>query len=137
MTGARLDRAAWVYVLDTGVEEALWPRKFAACPSVIDATYDLDVLLRDRLLPQPGGFDGFRMSQKGADANDLPRSKIKDFSYFLAELDGGHPGGQVDVTECEDRLAEVAELLGPIGKASHASPRSYLQAFAPRHDLGR
>ena len=70
-----------------------------------------------RLLPQPGGFDGFRVSQKVADANDLPRSKVKDFPDFLAELDGGRPGGQVDVTEGEDRLAEVAELLGPIGEA--------------------
>jgi hypothetical protein len=70
------------------------------------------------LLPQPGGFDGFRMSQIVADANDLPRSKFKDFSDFLAELDAGHPGGQVDVTEGEDRLAEVAELLRPIGEAS-------------------
>ena len=69
------------------------------------------------LLPQPGGFDGFRVSQKVADANDLPRSKVKDFSDFLAELDAGHPGGQVDVTEGEDRLAEVPELLGPIGEA--------------------
>ena len=60
------------------------------------------------LLPQPGDFDGFRMCQKVADANDLPRSKVKDFSDFLAELDAGHPGGQVDVTEGEDRLAEVA-----------------------------
>src|SRR5688572_15103774 len=58
------------------------------------------------------------MSQKVTDANDLPRSKVKDFPDFLAELDAGHPGGQVDMTEGEDRLAEVAELLGPIGEAS-------------------
>jgi hypothetical protein len=69
------------------------------------------------LLRQPGGFEGFRVSQKVADANDLPRPKVKDFPDFLAELDAGRPGGQVDVTEREDRLAEVAELLGPIGEA--------------------
>ena len=69
------------------------------------------------LLPQPCGFDGFRMSQKVADANDLPSSKVKDFPDFLAELDARRPGDQVDVTEGEDRLAEVAELLGPIGEA--------------------
>ena len=69
------------------------------------------------LLRQPRGFEGFRVSQKVADANDLPRSKVKDFSDFLTELDAGRPGGQVDVTEREDRLAEVAELLGPIGEA--------------------
>jgi hypothetical protein len=57
------------------------------------------------------------MSQKVADANDLPRSKVKDFSEFLTELDAGRPGGQVHVTEREDRLAEVAELLRPIGEA--------------------
>jgi hypothetical protein len=57
------------------------------------------------------------MSQKVADANDLPGSKVKDFSNFLPELDPGRPGGQVDVTEGEDRLAEVAKLLGPIGEA--------------------
>jgi hypothetical protein len=57
------------------------------------------------------------MSQKVADANDLPRPKIKDFSDFLAELDAGRPGGQLQVTEREDRLAEVAELLRPIGEA--------------------
>jgi hypothetical protein len=55
------------------------------------------------LLRQPGGFDGFRMSQKVADANDLPRSKVKDFSDFLPELDAGHPGGQVDVTKGRGR----------------------------------
>jgi hypothetical protein len=69
------------------------------------------------LLRQSGGFDGFRMRQKVADANDLPRSKVKDLSDFLPELDARHPGGQVDVTEGEDRLAEVAELLRPIGEA--------------------
>jgi hypothetical protein len=69
------------------------------------------------LLPQPGGFDGFRVSQKVADANDLPRSNVKDFSKLLTELDGGRPGGQVHVTEREDRVAEVAELPGPIGEA--------------------
>src|SRR4051794_35387367 len=57
------------------------------------------------------------MSQKVADANDLSRSQVKDFSDFLTELDAGRPGGQVDVTESEDRLAEVAELLGPIAEA--------------------
>ena len=56
------------------------------------------------------------MSQKVADANDLSRSKVNDFSEFLTELDAGHPGGQVHVTEREDRLAEVAELLRPIGE---------------------
>src|ERR687895_2585964 len=70
-----------------------------------------------KLLRQPGGFEGFRVSQKVADANDLPRSNVKDFSKLLTELDAGHPGGQVHVTEREDRLAEVAELLGPIGEA--------------------
>ena len=69
------------------------------------------------LLPQPGGFDGFRVCQKVADANDLPRSKVKDFSKLLTELDAGRPDGQVHVTEREDRLAEVAEILGPIGEA--------------------
>jgi hypothetical protein len=68
------------------------------------------------LLPQPGGCEGFRVSQKVADANDLPRSKVKDFSKLLTELDAGRPGGQVHMTEREDRLAEVAELLGPIGE---------------------
>jgi len=40
-----------------------------------------------------------------------PCSKVKDFSNLLHELDAGRPGGQGDVTEREDRLAEVAELL--------------------------
>ena len=69
------------------------------------------------LLRQPRHFEGFRMSQKVADANDLPRSKVKDFSDFLTELDAGGPGGEVQVTEHENRLAQVAELLGPIGEA--------------------
>src|SRR5918992_5787590 len=69
------------------------------------------------LLPQAGGFERFRVSQKVADADDLPRSKVKDFSKLLTELDAGRPGGQVHVTEREDRLAEVTELLGPIGEA--------------------
>ena len=79
------------------------------------------------LLQQPHGLEGLRMSQKVADANDLPRSKVKDFSDFLAELDAGRPGGQVDVTEREHRLAEVAELLRPMVRRSHPSPRSSLQ----------
>ena len=57
------------------------------------------------------------MSQKVADANDLFGSEVKDFSEFLTELDAGRPGGQVHVTEREDRLAEIAELLRPIGEA--------------------
>ena len=69
------------------------------------------------LLREPSGFEGLRMSQKVADANDLPRSKVEDLTDFLTELDAGRPGGQVQVTERKDRLAEVAELLGPIGEA--------------------
>jgi len=42
------------------------------------------------------------MSQKVADANDLPRSKVKDLSDFPAELDAGRPGSQLEVTERED-----------------------------------
>ena len=57
------------------------------------------------------------MSQKIADADDLPRSKVKDFSDFLPELQAGRPAGQLHVTEREHRLAEVAELLRPIGEA--------------------
>jgi hypothetical protein len=57
------------------------------------------------------------VTQKVPDANDLSASKVKDFSEFLTELDAGRPGGQVHVTEREDRLAKVAELLRPIGKA--------------------
>lgn len=57
------------------------------------------------------------MSQEVADANDLPRSNVKDLSDFLTELDAGRPGGQIQVTEREDRLAEVAELLRPIREA--------------------
>jgi hypothetical protein len=57
------------------------------------------------------------MSQEVADANDLPRSKVKDLPDFLTELDAGRPGGQVQVTEREDRLAEITELLRPIGEA--------------------
>ena len=72
----------------------------------------MDVLLRE-----PRGFKRLGMSQKVADANDLPRSKVKDFSEFLTELDAGRAGGQIHLTECEDRLAEVAELLRPIGEA--------------------
>ena len=72
----------------------------------------MDVLLRE-----PRGFKRLRMSQKVADANDLSRSKVKDLSDFLTELDAGRPGGQVQVTEREDRLAEIAEFLRPIGEA--------------------
>jgi hypothetical protein len=51
------------------------------------------------LLAQPRDLEGFRMSQKVADANDLPCSKVEDFPNLLAELDAGRPGGQVDLTE--------------------------------------
>jgi hypothetical protein len=57
------------------------------------------------------------MSQKVADANDLPSSKVNEFPEFLAELDASRPGGEVHLTEQQDRLAEVAELLWPIGEA--------------------
>ena len=55
-----------------------------------------------RLIREPDGFKGLGMSQKVADANDLPRSKVKDLSDFLAELDAGRPGSQLEVTERED-----------------------------------
>jgi two-component system, OmpR family, sensor histidine kinase VanS len=47
---------------------ARWQMTSAACRAEQQPT---------ELLPQPGGFEGFRMSQEVADANDLPRSKIK------------------------------------------------------------
>src|SRR5215213_3250309 len=69
------------------------------------------------LVRQPQGFERLRMGQEVADANDLPRSQVEDLADLLIELDAGRPGGQVQVTQREDRLAEVAELLGPIGEA--------------------
>jgi hypothetical protein len=69
------------------------------------------------LLQHAGGFEGLRMGHKIADANDLPCAEVEDFSDFLAELDAGRPSSQVQVTEHEDRLAEVTELLRPIDEA--------------------
>jgi hypothetical protein len=57
------------------------------------------------------------MSQKVADANDLPPLKVHELSDFLAELDASRPGGEVDLTERQDRFAEVAEFLRPNGEA--------------------
>ena len=57
------------------------------------------------------------MSQKVVDAKDLPPSKLKELSDLLAELDASRPGGDVHVTEQQDRLAEVADLLRPTGEA--------------------
>jgi hypothetical protein len=36
------------------------------------------------------------MAQVVADADDLPRAKVEDLADLLAELDAGHPGGQVE-----------------------------------------
>jgi hypothetical protein len=44
------------------------------------------------LLAKPSGFEGFGMSQKVADPSNLPRSKLDEFSYFLAELDPSRAG---------------------------------------------
>jgi hypothetical protein len=38
------------------------------------ALEDLGVLLRHRLLPQPGGFEGFILARKGLDPHDPSRS---------------------------------------------------------------
>ena len=54
------------------------------------------------------------MGQEVADAGDLPLSKLNELSEFLAELDAGRPGGEVHLTEQQDRIAEVANLLRPI-----------------------
>jgi hypothetical protein len=53
------------------------------------------------------------MSEKVADASKLPPSKLSELSDFLAELDASRPGGEVHLTEHQNRLAEVAELLRP------------------------
>ena len=47
----------------------------------------------------------------------FPARTSKTSPSFLTELDAGRPGGQIHVTEREDRLAEVAELPGAIGEA--------------------
>ena len=81
------------------------------------------------LATQPGGgFEGFPMSQKVADANDLPRAKLNELSDFMAELDAGRPGGEVHLTDQQDRLAEVAELLRPTDEAFPLPPRYSRQA---------
>src|SRR3954468_19934759 len=85
--------------------------------NVRDDTGSDGLLEREALPRQADGFEGGGMSQEVADANDLPRPQVKDFSDFLAELDAGRPGNQVDVTEREHRLAEIAELLRPIDEA--------------------
>ena len=57
------------------------------------------------------------MGQEVADACDLPLSKLNELSEFLTELDAGRPGGEVHLTEQQDRIAEVANLLRPILEA--------------------
>ena len=57
------------------------------------------------------------MGQEVADAGDLPLSKLNELSEFLAELDAGRPGGEVHLTEQQNRIAEVANLPRPVLEA--------------------
>src|SRR5215204_7111127 len=64
-----------------------------------------------RLLRQPGGFEGFGVTQEVPRADDLPASEADELSELLVESDASRPAGHVEMTEDEDRLAEVANLL--------------------------
>jgi hypothetical protein len=65
------------------------------------------------LLRQPGGFEGFCVAQVVLGAEDLAAPEGHERPDFLVEPDASRPGGQVDMTEDEDRLAGVPDLLNP------------------------
>ena len=65
------------------------------------------------------------------------RNSMSSPSSWL-KLDAGRPGGEVHLTEQQDRIAEVANLLRPILDAFPSlAVETRAKTFARPHDLGK
>ena len=61
-----------VVISTSGCEVAIHRIPVAAIERLVDLTHDLHVLLRHRLLRQPGGFEGLDPGRETTQPNDLP-----------------------------------------------------------------
>src|SRR5262245_51790256 len=85
----------WVIHLTKGVHVASVPR--GEC-----GAHDLHVLLRHRLLPQPGGFESLRFARKPAGANDLAIANGDDLVQGPFKLYAARPRSCANGAEYDD-----------------------------------
>src|SRR5215216_584094 len=75
--------------------------------------HDLDVLLRHRLLPQPGGFEGFLAVVEVLLADDPPRTKGEEREQRTADVDTAAPATRGYLPAHEQPVPRVDHLLKP------------------------
>src|SRR5215203_6295687 len=66
----------------------------------------------ERLLPKPGGFEGFGwLVKEGLEAKQLAVSDLKEDPHWLIERDAAPPAVEADMAQCGDEISRVAPLL--------------------------
>ena len=69
------------------------------------------LLLRHRLLPQPGGFEGFVFRPKVLPAHDLPVPELDEAAGLDVRLQAAASRSHMDGAPGEHPLAEIGELV--------------------------
>src|SRR5918994_731160 len=89
-----------------GVRELSQGVEIAFAKGRVSQPHEFHVLLRDRLLPQPHGFEGVSAVEKDLDARDLPAHEVVDVSgrQLLAEIDAARPARRARTQKSEHAL---------------------------------
>src|SRR5262249_21295612 len=82
-------------------------RQIAAIKGFYRAAHKLHVLLRHRLLRQPGGFEGFLGIKVGPNPNPLPVPSSDEPGHGRIDLDTTLGAMRMHATECKQSLSEV------------------------------
>ena len=117
--------------LDSRVEvgqERVYPIAFGGIKGALD---NLHVLLRHRLLRQPGGFEGFGGIQVGSDANRFAVLKVAYDAVRRLRLCAAALAASVQATGRENPVAEVADFWNATLLSSKASSRSRHRSRTP------
>jgi hypothetical protein len=95
----------------------------------------LDVLLRHRTLPQPGGFEGFGLRPHSAPPDDLSVAHVGDVPH--RQLDGrvALPATAVLAQSRDRHLSELAHLLDLAAEVGVATSPAQYPAHGGREAL--
>src|SRR5262249_44443926 len=99
---------------DLGVIELTKGVHVASVPRRECGKQDLHVLLRHRLLRQPGGFKGFLVVPEVFEHDDLPAAERMDLAEHYFVLDAAPLPSQTSAGPCHDLTTGVDQLLADV-----------------------
>src|SRR3954447_12439910 len=78
---------------------------------LVSSADDLHVLLRHRLLPQPGGFEGIGWLREEPDVNDFASLHPLDYAKRDVEVDAAGSPASPEPADAHDLLSGVSHLV--------------------------